>query len=382
MKKILLITQLMFCALVGFSQTASDSTTLKVFILNPNVCTYTLYGNYYSPNYTVTGNITEFTPVDSWITGCGIREHYDTLSFRVPNIDTLTILVWATADSLCNSLGEYQTAGGYTNGTWNQIPAISCIFLVDNDADGDGWMDSEDYYGPLNPSIGPPDQCLVFIDICDGINTDCDGEIDEDCNPISGLQISQDSLFYMHVYLPQSVPSAAPLFTYYLSEASWDFGDGSTSTELYPTHTYAGEGTYTVNFSLSYLVSAVDIPAYTIDSTFTFTLNSDGTYIPGGIQQQLFNLYIDSIPSSIVGMSELKESSMSLYPNPAVESITITNSLNCGVVKVYSADGKCVMIRKFYSPTFKLDVGLLDLGSYIVQISDVLGNTCVGHFIK
>jgi PKD repeat protein len=32
---------------------------------------------------------------------------------------------------------------------------------------------------------------------------------------------------------------------------NWDFGDGGTSTEQHPSHTYAADGVYTINFTVS-----------------------------------------------------------------------------------------------------------------------------------
>ena len=49
---------------------------------------------------------------------------------------------------------------------------------------------------------------------------------------------------------------------------NWDFGDGNTSTERYPTHTYAAPGTYTVRFSL---ITNVGCISTTRERTITVT---------------------------------------------------------------------------------------------------------------
>jgi PKD repeat protein len=54
-----------------------------------------------------------------------------------------------------------------------------------------------------------------------------------------------DISFYAQAYDP---------YTYYslwITEAQWDFGDGSTSNLVYTSHRYAKEGTYTVNVTVT-----------------------------------------------------------------------------------------------------------------------------------
>lgn len=58
----------------------------------------------------------------------------------------------------------------------------------------------------------------------------------------------------------------------------WDFGDGQTSTEQNPTHTYAQEGSYTVTLTANSVVQSVDIA--TTDISVSVTAVEDVSRIP------------------------------------------------------------------------------------------------------
>lgn len=94
-----------------------------------------------------------------------------------------------------------------------------------------------------------------------------------------------------------STGGAAP-FTY-----SWDFGDGSTSSSMSPTHTYATSGTYTV--CLTYVTDSCS-------STVCYTIS----FMNGEDQR-----------AAITEQEEPSETPITLsklYPNPAQSSTTIS----------------------------------------------------------
>ena len=54
--------------------------------------------------------------------------------------------------------------------------------------------------------------------------------------------------------------------------SQWDFGDGATSTEINPTHTYTVPGTYTVTLTVGdgTDTSTITKPAYIVAKHFTY----------------------------------------------------------------------------------------------------------------
>lgn len=76
---------------------------------------------------------------------------------------------------------------------------------------------------------------------------------------------------------------------------AWDFGDGTTSTEQNPTHTFANDGTYTVSLSIT---------SDSCQSTYDLVMNSDdymmvSTPNPVSGLQALFTPVMDDVTNSV-----------------------------------------------------------------------------------
>ncbi|MDX2362255.1 MAG: PKD domain-containing protein [Crocinitomicaceae bacterium] len=100
---------------------------------------------------------------------------------------------------------------------------------------------------------------------------------------------------------------------------SWDFGDGTTSTDAYPTHVYSTIGTYTVCVTIADGTGCTD--TYCDDITVTqkavgFTLN---VIVPGTMAVEEQKL--------LTGLN--------LYPNPTQGDLTLSlNSANDSEVQI------------------------------------------------
>lgn len=73
---------------------------------------------------------------------------------------------------------------------------------------------------------------------------------------ISGFSYTVDANDFRKVTFKSAAQNAVSL--------SWDFGDGSTSTETDPVHTYATEGTYTVKLTATGSDATVDVSTQTL----------------------------------------------------------------------------------------------------------------------
>jgi hypothetical protein len=112
------------------------------------------------------------------------------------------------------------------------------------------------------------------------------------------------------------VPSSVSVWMGGLGETSsytalWDFGDESTSTELYPTHTYAGPGPYVLCLTATFADPAGSV----CTATFCDTLLLDDEGMLGFVAGFQLNVYPGS---PAVGMDNIRpeSSAAALFPNP------------------------------------------------------------------
>lgn len=128
------------------------------------------------------------------------------------------------------------------------------------------------------------------------------------------------------------------------STYAWDFGDGNTSAATSPVYTYSTNG--------SYVVTLVAMNGSCTDTT---TLNVD---ITTGISENQSNQNI------------------SLYPNPANESVTLTATLSKAsdiTVTIYDVTGKVIaapLNEKANAGTvsYTLDISAINAGMYFASI--------------
>ncbi|MFM7400497.1 MAG: PKD domain-containing protein, partial [Bacteroidota bacterium] len=128
--------------------------------------------------------------------------------------------------------------------------------------------------------------------------------------------------------------SATPGWQYH-----WDFGDGTTSGEMAPSHIFASTGTWTVRLTVStpYGCSASSEQIIHIVST--------GTQTAAGMQVQV-------------------------SPNPATDVITVRAPGYRNTVTLYNQAGQPVKSSQFeeYQPELRLQVSGLPRGAYRLEV--------------
>jgi hypothetical protein len=118
----------------------------------------------------------------------------------------------------------------------------------------------------------------------------------------------------------------------YADEFSWEFGDGTTSTEPFPMHSYDYDGYYTV--------------------TLHATGGSCGS-----------DTYSEEIFINYTNISEINAEPFDLYPNPLTDILFFNKNVNS--VSVYNIHGQKI-IEKIN--TSKVNFDAMPLGVYIVKI--------------
>lgn len=140
---------------------------------------------------------------------------------------------------------------------------------------------------------------------------------------------------------------------------SWNFGDGTSGSGWYPTHTYAQNGTYAV------CVTFYDSLNACYDN-FCDSI-TDSFKAPGFVLQVL--------PPQTVSINENEAASFSLFPNPAANVINIgANGFEESYsVSVFDITGKSIMERSRLNGNSNLDISSISPGVYFIQARDEHG---------
>ncbi len=145
----------------------------------------------------------------------------------------------------------------------------------------------------------------------------------------------------------------------------WDFGDGTTISAQYPSHTYTTVGVYGVCLTITAVDSAgIDTCVSTYCDSIGFDANGNLVY------KGMTGFTINVINPATVGLEDkVLESSLSLYPNPAADKANLSwdASLNVQNVEVYSISGQKLI--DFQPTSNTAEITGLESGAYLVRVS-------------
>tara|TARA_R110001592_G_scaffold243783_1_gene504877 strand:+ start:121740 stop:123005 length:1266 start_codon:yes stop_codon:yes gene_type:complete len=145
----------------------------------------------------------------------------------------------------------------------------------------------------------------------------------------------------------------------------WDFGDGTTISAQYPSHTYTTVGVYGVCLTITAVDSAgIDTCVSTYCDSIGFDANGNLVY------KGMTGFTINVVDPATVGLEDkVLESSLSLYPNPAAEKANLSwdASLNVQNVEVYSISGQKLI--DFQPTSNTAEINGLASGAYLVRVS-------------
>ncbi len=222
--------------------------------------------------------------------------------------------------------------------------------------------DSGDILSVNDPGV----YCVTITNILSGcVATQC-----YYYNPNAG---ACDAAFLTH----HNANSPFELYLINLSDSNlsyiWDFGDGNSSTDPYPSHTYVNPGVYTV------CVTAYDT---NINCTSTFCdsigIDSAGNFISGKLASG-FTLNVISDLNVLTSVSEQKQLEAEVYPNPIKETLNVSllNANHSFVqMTIYDLYGKQVFDKtnRISQNNYILDLSVLPKGIYILSIVSDSGN--------
>lgn len=153
----------------------------------------------------------------------------------------------------------------------------------------------------------------------------------------------------------------------YGSDILWDFGDGATSTDPYPVHTYANPGTYIVCLTVG--VAGTNCYDTYCDSSF-YVFKTEG--------QPMSQLSI----LSPTGINEtIASAALRVFPNPAVAELNWAAVNRVEQIRIFNTNGQKVLDAANH--TGKLSISTLAPGIYFIQLANPSGKTISAQrFVK
>ena len=178
------------------------------------------------------------------------------------------------------------------------------------------------------------------------------------CNPSVAFYLSKDST--------QTLAwNALPSYPTNITNASWTWGDGSTSNGLYPSHTYSAAGTYSICVTVS--VSCGTVTATYCHSSAIYRSSQSSSMLTVNVKQS---------SSSTTGIKtlEMQNELVNIYPNPnnGLFTIALNESIKdskVASIAIYNMVGEKVFEKNDLSSTDKtINVSELPNGTYFVRL--------------
>lgn len=164
----------------------------------------------------------------------------------------------------------------------------------------------------------------------------------------------------------------------YTTSYLWDFGDGDTSTQAFPTHTYSNAGSYPVCLTITSSGATGNCT-----STFCDTLGIDTT--GNLIYKGTLSSFVLEVRDPTVGLDEDIMSNFEVYPNPAGDQLFVSPSAEVrGNLNYRLFDVKGVELKQGFWKNASaggqmiLDLSDLPSGLYLLNLND--GSKASAHF--
>ncbi|MBL0044000.1 MAG: T9SS type A sorting domain-containing protein [Flavobacteriales bacterium] len=303
--------------------------------------------------------------------------------------------VWSL-NCVCETNANTFDCLGVLNGT--ALPGTVCVYTPDSGntfitgiwsgncvCQGDTSNTQYDCLGVLNGPAQPGSACTVPGTTLEGIwSSNCVCEI-------NNLPCQAD-FWVLQAYGSDSLPIPYELWVWNLSSGgsgvftyAWDFGDGTSSTEPYPTHTYSGNGPYLLCLTIA------DNSGCTSVHCDSISIDPNGIYsgIMGGEGDRTDGFTINVQNPSANSVNELAANNdIVAWPNPTAGELNIamTNSLSGNVeVTITDLNGRVVLseARRLINGKNQLRLSTENLGAgmYMVRIGNGRENVSV-RFVK
>ena len=194
--------------------------------------------------------------------------------------------------------------------------------------------------------------------------------------------VDQQLLYYnfkvaadCHAFYKTSYNSNTNIFTLALDSATsyatsfhWDFGDGTTSSDKLPQHTFTSDTLYNVCLKIKTAVG---------DScSYCHVIGKDSLGNPVVKIKGFSTKVVPFVPIYTTGTEEVYTSNSTyLYPNPVTHILNVftSNIENAPVVSIYSVDARLLLQQALIKENTEIDVSRFSDGIYILEIQSSNG---------
>jgi hypothetical protein len=149
-----------------------------------------------------------------------------------------------------------------------------------------------------------------------------------------------------------------------VTNASWSWGDGTSTVSLYPSHIYATPGSYNICVTVTVTTGCSSAPYCQSDSVYRLANNS--------IYSSM--VFVNVIHPNPIHTTSIKQvtnnKQVAVYPNPNNGSFVIEpNSATKQTMQVYDVNGKLVLTQTINGKT-TIDASSLNEGVYQLSIQN------------
>ena len=169
--------------------------------------------------------------------------------------------------------------------------------------------------------------------------------------PIAGFTLTPDAA--PHTW------DAYPTYAADVASATWYWGDGTSTTTLYPSHTYSAAGTYSICVVATNSTGCV---ADFCQSDSVFRLANNSTYS---------NMVYVNVKQGAAGIAQVAgiNEEVSIYPNPATTSLQVSFSGNSANSTLVITDMLGNTVKQLSVTTQLTTISVADLNEGVYNIS-------------
>lgn len=340
-------------------------------------------------NNTSTGNSITY---DWLING----SHYTSVNpiVNLPNGNHSVLLKTYYAGQPCDSISHNVYVGCSGNNTvscvanFTSFTDSTCTTYITNTSTGTNltyeWYDITNYNNinlistAANPVLNLPQGYSVLQLATFSNGTFCDSAVNYvyvDCgNPATSCQAYSNFTVF-----PDSANVGSGIYYIYNFSSGngsvsylWDFGDGTTSSQIYPTHQYVVPGHYVVCLTTTVLYNNA------IGSSTCSAIHCDSSSVQrmaaGFVMSQ-----VNVIPQITTGIKlPEKEMSVKAFPNPIADELTIETITTDQSILTYTlidALGRIILTGTLNNSKTTFNTNSLEKGFYTLNINRENGNS-------